>query len=162
MKSPCHITITQYYFKFIIQVRTPSPCHSVQIHKPDIYHRFSKCLYLSPHCTSRLVCLLFPAPLHSGNRSAIFVHLETLLTWILYLCASILTGNVTFTFFMVRLIGSVCELVGFCNVLPSKQLFQWLLDDIFCKSQYVTSNGMMDNKFKKICEELRYCNGILL
>jgi hypothetical protein len=62
--------------------------------------------------------------------------------------------TVNFTFLVVWLIGTGCELVGFCNVLSSKQLYQWLLDDIFCNSQYVTSKGMMDNKFKRICEEI--------
>jgi len=131
MESYCHITITQCYFKFIALVQTIFPYHSVQIHIPDIYHRFSKCLYSSPHCTSHLVCPLCSASLHSSNRSTIFVHRATLTTWILYLCASILTGNVTFTFLVAWLIGSGCELVGFCNVLSSKQFFQWLLDDIF-------------------------------
>jgi hypothetical protein len=70
-------------------------------------------LYSSPHCTPHLVCPLFSTPFHGSNRSAIFVHRATLLTWILYLCASILTGNVTFTFLVVLLIGSSCELVGF-------------------------------------------------
>lgn len=120
----CHITITQRYFKFIAQGRTISLYHSEQIHIPDIYHRFSKCLYSSPHCTSHLACPLFSAPLHNSNRSAIFVHRATLLTWILYSCASILKGNVTFTFLVVWLIGSGCELVGFCKVLSFKQLFQ--------------------------------------
>jgi hypothetical protein len=131
MESSCHITITQCHFMLFAQVKTISPYYSVQIHIPDIYRRFSKCLYSSPHCTSHLVRPLFSAPLHSSNRSAIFVHRATLLTWMLYLCASILTGNVTFTFLVVWLIGSGCELVGFCNVLSSKQLFQWLLEDIF-------------------------------
>jgi len=120
MESSCLITITQCYLKFIVQVQTISPYHSVQIHIPDIYHRFSKCLYSSPHCTSHVVCPLFSAPLYSSNRSAMFVHRATLLTWTLYSCASILTGNVTFIFFGCLLIGSGCELVGFCNDLSSK------------------------------------------
>jgi len=101
MESLYHITITQCYFKYIAQVQTISPYHSVQIHIPDIYHRFSKCLYSSPHCTFRLVCPLFTAPLHSSNRSALFVHRVTFLSWILYFCGSIFTGNVTFTFLVV-------------------------------------------------------------
>jgi len=142
MESPCHITITQCYFKFIAQVQTISPYHSVQIHIPDIYHRFSKYLYSSPHCTSHLVCPLFSASFHSSNRSTIFVHRATLLTWMLYLCASNLTGNVTFTFLVVWLIVSGCKLVGFCNVLSSKQFFQWLMDDIFCNSNQRVANEM--------------------
>jgi hypothetical protein len=153
MEPSCHITITQCYFKFIAQVQAISAYHSVQIHISDICHRLSICCYSPPHCTSNLVCPLFSAPLHSSNRSAIFVHCATLLTWLLSFMCKYFNGKCDLYFLAGWLIVSGCELVGFCNVLSSKQLFQWLLGDTFGNSQYVTSNGMMDNQFKIICEE---------